>query len=168
MSIIAFPRTLPWGLQFDRLLCTFEDWGFCWAPSTYPCRKCTYQYSDRESLRCMMNRPGFSRHFLAYKFRPTRGYHECEAKVASRLGVTSHSLYQWIRRYQVPKAERLVTEDQNAELRRLKAELRRVSEEHDILKKVAVYFPRKDGCSWPSLLISSRARLSAGSWSENG
>jgi transposase len=57
--------------------------------------------------------------------------------------VTSHSLYQWIRRYRVPEAERLVTEDQNAELRRLKAELRRVSEEHDILKKVAVYFAKK-------------------------
>jgi hypothetical protein len=26
-----------------------------------------------------MNRPGFTRHFLAYKFRPTRGCHECEA-----------------------------------------------------------------------------------------
>jgi hypothetical protein len=26
-----------------------------------------------------LNRPGFTRHFLAYKFRPTRGCHECEA-----------------------------------------------------------------------------------------
>jgi transposase len=25
------------------------------------------------------------------------------AEVASRLGVTSHSLYQWIRRYRVPR-----------------------------------------------------------------
>jgi len=53
------------------------------------------------------------------------------AEVASRLGVTSHSLYQWIRRYRVPEAERLVSEDQNAELRRLKAELRRVGIEAD-------------------------------------
>ena len=43
------------------------------------------------------------------------------AEVASRLGVTSHSLYQWITRYRVQEAERLVTEDQNAALRRLKA-----------------------------------------------
>jgi transposase len=56
--------------------------------------------------------------------------------------VTSHSLYQWIRRYRVPEAERLVTEDQNAELRRLKAELRRVTEERDILKKAAAYFAK--------------------------
>jgi len=64
------------------------------------------------------------------------------AEVASRLGVTSHSLYQWIRRYRVPEAERQVTEDQNAELRRLKAELRRVTEERDILKKAAAYFAK--------------------------
>ena len=55
---------------------------------------------------------------------------------------SSHSLYQWIRRYRVPEAERLVTEDQNAELRRLKAELRRVTEERDILKKAAAYFAK--------------------------
>ncbi len=64
------------------------------------------------------------------------------AEVASRLGVTSHSLYQWIRRYRVPEAERHVAEDQNAELRRLKAELRRVTEERDILKKAAAYFAK--------------------------
>jgi hypothetical protein len=27
----------------------------------------------------IVNRPGFTRHFLAYKFRPIRGCHECEA-----------------------------------------------------------------------------------------
>jgi transposase len=64
------------------------------------------------------------------------------AEVASRLGVTSHSLYQWIRRYRVPESERQVAEDQNAELRRLKAELRRVTEERDILKKAAAYFAK--------------------------
>jgi len=26
-----------------------------------------------------VNRPGFTRHFLAYKFRPSRGCHEWEA-----------------------------------------------------------------------------------------
>jgi transposase len=51
-------------------------------------------------------------------------------------------MYQWIRRYRVPEAERLVSEDQNAELRRLKAELRRVTEERDILKKAAAYFAK--------------------------
>ncbi|HEY0845763.1 MAG TPA: IS3 family transposase [Noviherbaspirillum sp.] len=57
------------------------------------------------------------------------------AEVASRLGVTTHSLYQWIKKYSVSAPERAAAQDQQAELRRLKAELKRVTEERDILKK---------------------------------
>jgi len=32
-----------------------------------------------KNKKVSMNRPGFTRHFLAYKFRATRGCHECEA-----------------------------------------------------------------------------------------
>jgi hypothetical protein len=38
-------------------------------------------------------------------------------------------------RYSLPTAERLEAQDQTAEIRKLKAELRRVTEERDILKK---------------------------------
>ncbi len=62
------------------------------------------------------------------------------AEVASRLGVTTHSLYQWIKRYRVPPAEREVAQDQQTEMRCLKAELKRVNEERDALKKAAAYF----------------------------
>ena len=51
------------------------------------------------------------------------------AEVTRRLDVTSHSRYQWIRRHRVPEADRQVADNHNAELRRLKAELRRVPEE---------------------------------------
>jgi transposase-like protein len=57
------------------------------------------------------------------------------AEVAGRLGVSTHSLHQWTKRYSVPQAEREASKDQQAELRRLKAELKRVTEERDILKK---------------------------------
>ncbi|NVZ41538.1 IS3 family transposase [Pseudomonas sp. 21615526] len=57
------------------------------------------------------------------------------AEVAARLGVSTHSLYAWIRRYSKPQEERQQDEDQHAELRRLPAELKRVTEERDILKK---------------------------------
>ena len=64
------------------------------------------------------------------------------AEVAERLGVTTHSLYAWIRKFGkrevVPRAEL----DQSAEVRRLKSELRRVTEERDILKKAAAYFAK--------------------------
>lgn len=34
---------------------------------------------QKDSGLLLMNRPGFTRHFLAYKFRPSRGCHEWEA-----------------------------------------------------------------------------------------
>ena len=67
------------------------------------------------------------------------------AEVASRLGVTTHSMYAWMRRYGVPEHERISNQDQAAEVRRLKAELKRVTEERDILKKAAAYFAKTSG-----------------------
>jgi len=66
-------------------------------------------------------------------------------EVASRLGVTTHSLYQWIKKYSVSAPERAAAQDQQAELRRLKAELKRVTEEHATLKKAAAYFAKTSG-----------------------
>ncbi|WP_103754512.1 IS3-like element ISPsy29 family transposase [Pseudomonas syringae] len=57
------------------------------------------------------------------------------ADVAARLGVSTHRLYAWIKRYSKPQAERQQDDDQHAELRRLRAELKRVTEERDNLKK---------------------------------
>ena len=65
--------------------------------------------------------------------------------VATRLDVSAHSLYQWVKRFSVPPAERRAGDDQQAEIRRLKAELKRVSEERDILKKAATYFAKQSG-----------------------
>ncbi len=56
------------------------------------------------------------------------------AEVAERLGVSIHSLYGWKRQQGKGDVGRRVEQDQNAEVRRLKAELRRVTEERDILK----------------------------------
>jgi transposase len=67
------------------------------------------------------------------------------AEVASRFGVTTHSLYQWIKKYSTSVPERAAAQDQQAELRRLKAELKRVTEERDILKKAAAYFAKSSG-----------------------
>lgn len=66
-------------------------------------------------------------------------------EVAGRLGVSTHSLYQWIKQYKVPEPERLAAKDQHVEMKRLKAELKRVTEERDILKKAAAYFAKTSG-----------------------
>ena len=58
------------------------------------------------------------------------------AEVAAALGVSTHSLYAWLKRHQKPAA----TTSAEVEIRRLQAELRRVTEERDILKKAAAYF----------------------------
>ena len=63
------------------------------------------------------------------------------AEVAERLGVSVHSLYGWRRQHGQGEVGRRVEQDQNAEVRRLKAELRRVTEERDILK-AAAYFAK--------------------------
>jgi transposase len=54
-------------------------------------------------------------------------------------------MYQWVRKYSVPEPERQAAQDQEAEQRRLKAELKRVTEERDILKKAAAYFAKMSG-----------------------
>lgn len=66
-------------------------------------------------------------------------------ELAARLGVSSHSLYQWVKRHGAPPAERQKADDQQAEMRRLKAELKRVTEERDILKGPPRTLPRCPG-----------------------
>ncbi|WP_250658436.1 IS3 family transposase [Alkalimarinus coralli] len=57
------------------------------------------------------------------------------ADVAARLGVSGKSLYNWVRKYEKPKEQRVSEDDTQSELRRLRAELKRVTQERDILKK---------------------------------
>ena len=64
------------------------------------------------------------------------------AEVAERLGITSHSLYAWTKKFGKPGVVQRAELDQSAEIRRLKSELRRITEERDILKKAAAYFAK--------------------------
>ena len=68
-----------------------------------------------------------------------RGYPVKE--VSQRLGVSTHSLYSWVKKYSKP-SEATDKDGHAAENRRLKRELARVTEERDILKKATVYFAR--------------------------
>ncbi len=66
-------------------------------------------------------------------------------EVAARLGVSSHSLYKWVRAVRPSKEEERSGEllESKKEVLKLRAELRRVEEERDILKKAAAYFARE-------------------------
>ena len=59
-------------------------------------------------------------------------------EVSTRLGVSIDSLYAWVREQRKAPATRQVDASLAAENRRLQAELKRVTEERDILKKAAV------------------------------
>ncbi len=72
-----------------------------------------------------------------------RGYPVSE--VAGRLGVTTKSLYDWIKRYGDHAEQYQSAKQQDSEIRKLKADLRRVTEERDILKKAAWYFAKESG-----------------------
>ena len=61
-----------------------------------------------------------------------RGYPVAE--VSQRLGVSPDSLYAWKRKFSQPSGG----DDKDAEIRRLKRELVRVTEERDILKLAVV------------------------------
>lgn len=70
-----------------------------------------------------------------------RGYPVKE--VEDRLGVSVKSMYDWIKRYSESESGRSAETSQAKENRRLKAELARVTEERDILKKAAAYFAKE-------------------------
>ena len=67
------------------------------------------------------------------------------SEVAVHLGITTKSLYEWIKRYGDEQAQHLQINDQQKEIHRLKAALRRAEEERDILKKAAKYFAGESG-----------------------
>ena len=66
--------------------------------------------------------------------------------VAKRLGMSDKSLYLWVRLAQEQKGSGNGEMAQlRAEVSRLKADLKRVNEERDILKKAATYFAKLSG-----------------------
>jgi transposase len=56
--------------------------------------------------------------------------------VSKRLGISDKSLYYWVSKAKVPASQ----STEQAEIRQLKAEVKRLTEERNILKEAAVYF----------------------------
>jgi transposase len=72
-----------------------------------------------------------------------RGYSVSD--VAGRLGVSAHSLYKWVKAVSPDRSEQHSKEllEAKSEILRLRAQMRRVEEERDLLKKAARYFARE-------------------------
>ncbi len=84
------------------------------------------------------------------------------AEVSARLGVSTHSLYKWMKEQQLPPGQLQEQLSQTEELRRLKAELKRVTEERDIFKKAAAYFAKQSGRDTRSLNAMKRPMVLGG------
>ena len=65
--------------------------------------------------------------------------------VAKRLGISDQLLYKWVKKFKDTNQPVAIDDmkSMQAELNRLKAELRRTTEERDILKKAAAYFAKQ-------------------------
>jgi len=70
-----------------------------------------------------------------------RGY--AVSEVAEWLGISTKSLYTWQTQFAKSPRVRSEVAEQAAEIRRLKRELARVTEECTILKKATAYFARE-------------------------
>ena len=65
-------------------------------------------------------------------------------QTAKELGITKTTLYTWVDKYSRPKELKTRTDEHlYDELKRLKKDLARVTQERDLLKKAAAYFAKE-------------------------
>jgi transposase len=66
------------------------------------------------------------------------------SQTAKELGITRTTLYTWVDKYSKPQESMMRTDEHlYDELKRLKKDLARVTQERDLLKKAAAYFAKE-------------------------
>lgn len=89
-----------------------------------------------------MSNKRYTEEFKREAARQVTEHKHSTAEVAQRLGINKHSLYAWVRDYGSATPGQADAVVDVVELRRLRAELKRVTEERDILKKATAYFAK--------------------------
>ena len=89
----------------------------------------------------MPKTPPYSLEFRQEAVRLLRSSGRSVPQLASELGCSPQSLRNWARQLDVDEGTQPgLTSDEREELRRLRRELRTVTEEREILKKAAAFF----------------------------
>ena len=89
-------------------------------------------------------RPPYPPEFRAEAVRLVRESGKKMREVARDLGISTESLRQWIRQYEIDSGQRAgLTTAEKEELQRLRRENRILREEREILKKAAAFFAQE-------------------------
>ena len=90
--------------------------------------------------------PPYSPEFRAEAVRLLRSSGRSVPQLARELGCSPQSLRNWARQIDVDEGKAAgLTSDEREELRRLRRELKLVTEEREILKKAAAFFAKESG-----------------------
>ncbi len=90
------------------------------------------------------SRPPYPPEFRAEAVRLYHTSAKSLQEVAADLGTTANSLREWVRRAEVEKgSQEGLTQDERAELSRLRREVRILKEEREILRKATAFFARE-------------------------
>ncbi len=90
------------------------------------------------------SRPPYPPEFRAEAVRLYHTSGKSLQEVAVDLGTTANSLREWVRRAEVEKgSQEGLTQDERAELSRLRREVRILKEERETLRKATAFFARE-------------------------
>ena len=88
------------------------------------------------------NRRDFTPEFKREAVRMVEETDKTMAAVSRELGIGGNLIARWRKELADKEVEASRVDDKDAEIRRLRAELRDLKEDHDIVKKAAAYFAR--------------------------
>lgn len=87
-----------------------------------------------------MNSKRFPEEFKIQAVKQVTDKGHSVASVAQRLDISTNSLYNWLKKYGSNSEHYQEVTEHEARIKKLEKELKRVTQERDILKEAAVYF----------------------------
>ena len=88
------------------------------------------------------NRRIFTEEFKLEAIRLVEETDKTISQVSRDLGIGNNLICRWKKEFAGKQVASRIVDDKDAEIRRLRAELRDLKEDHDILKKAAAYFAK--------------------------